>query len=57
MAAAREICDGFDVGKSAHRACAVSCSTGKALFNVSMDNRADPIDGILARAGPRPSWS
>lgn len=51
MLAGKETCVGFDVGKSAHRACAVSRSTGEALFNASVDNRADPIDGILARAG------
>lgn len=49
--AARETCIGIDVGKSAHRACAVSRSTGKVLFNVAPENRAGPIDEILTRAG------
>lgn len=51
MLAGKETCVGFDVGKSAHRACAVSRSSGKVLFDVPVDNRADPIDGIPARAG------
>ena len=34
MEAGKETCIGFDVGKAAHRACAVSCKTGEILFNV-----------------------
>lgn len=54
MLAGKETCVGFDVGKSAHRACAVSRSSGKVLFDVPVDNRADPIDGIPARGGRGP---
>lgn len=48
---ARETCIGLDVGKLTHRACAASCSTGEVLFNVALENRTAPIDGVLARVG------
>lgn len=51
MEAAREICIGFDVGKSAHRACAVSRATGEILFNKALENREGPIDEALGLAG------
>lgn len=37
---------GIDVGKAAHRACAVDAS-GKVLFNVAVENREDGIDAML----------
>ena len=40
------------MGKSAHRACAVSRSTGEVLFNKPLANREGPIDEALALAGP-----
>lgn len=40
---------GIDVGKAAHRACAVDAS-GEVLFNVAVENREDGIDAILKRA-------
>ena len=42
---------GFDVGKSAHRACALSHETGEVLFNKSLENREGPIDEVLSLAG------
>lgn len=47
MEAGNEICIGFDVGKSAHRACAVSRKTGEVLFNEALDNREQSIDEVL----------
>lgn len=47
MEAAKEICIGFDVGKSAHRACAISRKTGEVLFNKALDNRERSIDEVL----------
>lgn len=44
MEAGKETCIGFDVGKAAHRACAVSCKTGEILFNGAIENREGPID-------------
>lgn len=51
MEAARTICIGFDVGKSAHRACAVSRETGEILFNKALENRESSIDETLGLAG------
>ena len=51
MGAARTICIGFDVGKMAHRACAVSRETGEVLFNKALENREGPIDEVLSLAG------
>lgn len=51
MEAARTICIGFDVGKAAHRACAVSRASGEILFNKALENREGPIDETLALAG------
>lgn len=51
MEAARETCIGFDVGKSAHRACAVSRATGEVLFNKALENREGSIDEAPALAG------
>lgn len=51
MEAARAICIGFDVGKSAHRACAVSRASGEMLFNEALEDREGPIDETLALAG------
>lgn len=42
MKAARTICIGFEVGKTAHRACAVSRASGEMLFNKALENRGDP---------------
>lgn len=39
------------MGKSAHRACAVSRATGEVLFNEPLENREDAIDAVLERAG------
>lgn len=41
----------FDVGKAAHRACAVGAA-GELLFNREVANRPDDIDRALAEAGP-----
>ena len=51
MEAGKETCIGFDVGKAAHRACAVSCKTGEILFNGAIENREGPIDEVLGLAG------
>lgn len=40
---------GFDVGKLAHRACAVT-TTGQRLFNVGLDNDEASIDRIIGDA-------
>ena len=50
MEAGKETCIGFDVGKAAHRACAVSCKTGEILFNGAIENREGPIDEVLGLA-------
>ena len=41
----------FDVGKAAHRACAVGAA-GEALFNREVANGPADIDRALADAGP-----
>ena len=41
---------GFDVGKSAHRACAVD-ARGEVLFNRTVPNRPADIDRAIADAG------
>ena len=41
----------FDVGKAAHRACAVGAA-GELLFNREVANRPADIDRALAEAGP-----
>lgn len=51
MEAARTICIGFDVGKSTHRACAVSRETGETLFSKALENREGPIDEALELPG------
>lgn len=51
MAPSNEICIGFDVGKSAHRACAISRKTGEVLFNRPLANREGAIDAVLKDAG------
>lgn len=51
MEAAKKTCIGFDVGKSMHRACAISHKTGEVLFNRALKNRADVIDEVLKHAG------
>lgn len=51
MEAGKETCIGFDVGKAAHRACAVSCKTGEILFNRAIENREGSIDEVLGLAG------
>ena len=57
MEAGKETCIGFDVGKAAHRACAVSCKTGEILFNGAIENREGPIDGCWGLRGAGRSWS
>lgn len=39
------------MGKSAHRACAVSRESGGIVFNKALENREGPIDEALALAG------
>lgn len=51
MEAARTICIGFDAGKAAHRARAVSRASTETLFNKALENREGPIDETLMLAG------
>lgn len=45
-----DVAVGFDVGKLAHRACAVG-RDGRVAFNVGLGNDEGAIDRVLAEAG------